>query len=402
MPKVNPEIMRWARESMGLTFEQAATKLGIREARGVSAVDRLIALENGEPEPTRPMLVKMSRQYRRPLLAFYMSAPPLRGDRGQDFRNLPEDHPLTHDALLDTLIRNISARQSMVRAVLEDEDDVEVLPFVGCMEMADGVSAIQSSISSTIGVSGADFRREASPERAFGLLRAGVEAAGVFVILMSNLGSHHTSIDLESYRGFTLSDEIAPFIVINDQDSRAAWSFTLLHEMAHLWLGQTGISGGRVGQAIEQFCNDVASQFLLPTEELTELDLDDSTEIGIAESRVNNFARQRNLSGSMVAYNLYRIGKISEPFWNQLSEVFRNRWLAQRAEQRERNRAQEERTGPGYFVVRRHRIGPALISLVGRTMAEGSLTTLQAGRVLGVNPKNVDPLLGIGAPAAGR
>ena len=400
MPKVNPEILRWARETMSLTPEQATTKLGLRDAKGVTATDRLAALEAGEIEPTRPMLVKMAKQYRRPLLTFYLLDPPRRGDRGQDFRTLPEHHSMTADSLLDALIRNVSARQSMVRAVLEDEDDVEPLAFVGCMEMADGVSATQSSIRSTIGVSLGDFRNQPSPERAFTLLRSGVESAGVFVLLMSNLGSYHTSIDLEAYRGFTLSDDIAPFVIINDQDSTSAWSFTLLHELTHVWLGQTGVGGARAGQVIEQFCNDVASHFLLPTEEITQLNVEESTDIKDSELRVSDFARQRNLSSSMVAYKLYRFGKIGEDTWIQLSEAYRNMWLDQRSERRRRARAQEG--GPDYHVVRRHRVGPALISLVHRTMADGSKTTLQAGRVLGVSAKNVQPLLKIGDSSAGR
>ena len=166
--------------------------------------------------------------------------------------------------------------------------------------MAVGVPTIQASIVSTIDLSLAEFREQSSPELAFALLRSRAEAAGVFVLLMSNLGSYHTSIDLEAYRGFTLSDEIAPFIVINDQDSRAAWSFTLLHELTHLWLGQTGISGARAVQVIERFCNDVAGQFLLPAEELGELDVDDSTNLELSMSRVSEFATHRNLSASLV------------------------------------------------------------------------------------------------------
>ena len=70
MPAVNPEILVWARETAGLTLQDAAAKVGIRDARGVAAVDRLAALERGAGEPTRPVLVRMARHYRRPLLAF--------------------------------------------------------------------------------------------------------------------------------------------------------------------------------------------------------------------------------------------------------------------------------------------------------------------------------------------
>lgn len=401
MTKVNPEILQWARETIGFTLEQATKKLSLNDARGISAVDRLISLETGDVEPTRSMLVKMAKQYRRPLLTFYMSTPPRKGDRGQDFRTLNLDDASGSAPLLDALIRNIDARQSMVRSALEDDADVESLDFVGSMEMASGVSAIQESIRSTIGVSLAEFRAEQSPELAFALLRSKVEAVGVFVLLMSNLGSYHTSIDLEAYRGFTLADDIAPFIVINDQDSRAAWSFTLLHELTHLWLGQTGVGGARVVRAIEQFCNDVAGQFFLPEQELAQLDVDDSIAIDQSIASVSEFAGQRNVSSSLVAYQLYRMGSISEATWNYLSSAFRDLWLGHRSEQRESARTQEG-SGPDYYVVRRHRIGTALISLVSRTMAEGSMTTSQAGTVLGVNAKNVHNLLGLAEPSAGR
>ena len=64
MPQVNPDILRWARETAGLTLEDAVAKLSIKDARGTTAVDRLRALEQGETPPTRPMLSKMAKQYR--------------------------------------------------------------------------------------------------------------------------------------------------------------------------------------------------------------------------------------------------------------------------------------------------------------------------------------------------
>ena len=401
MPKVKKEILVWARETAGLTPEEAVEKLGIREARGVPAIDRLAALEAGDVAPTRPMIVKMAKRFRRPLLTFYMSAPPREGDRGQDFRTLPEGYSTAADVLLDALIRDIRARQSMVRAVLEDEDEAEPLPFVGSLEMSDGVPNVLASIRETLGVDLAEFRSQAHPVDAFALLRAGAEAAGMFVLLIGNLGSYHTTINLETFRGFALADEIAPFVVINDQDAKPAWSFTLLHELAHLWLGLTGVSGANAEAAIESFCNDVAGEFLLPTDELEQLRLNRATDFDTAQTRISEFARDRNLSRSMVAYKLYRAGVIEQATWRELSTAFREQWLNARAARRERARDQDG--GPSYFVVRRHRVGTALIDLVRRVMAGGALTTSKAGKVLGVKPKNVQALVDIGRQnGAGR
>ncbi len=397
MPRVNPDILRWARESAGLTPDEAVAKLQLGPARGASAVERLAALEAGEVLPTRPMLVTMAKHYRRPLLTFYLSAPPRRGDRGQDFRTLPEGRSLAQDPLLDALIRDVCARQSMVRAVLEDEEEAALLSFVGSMNMSDGVPPVLSSIRDTLRINLLDFRAQPSPLEAFALLRRAAEEAGVFVLLMGNLGSYHTAIKLKLFRGFALADEIAPFVVINDRDSRAAWSFTLLHELTHVWLGQTGISGARAELAIERLCNDVAGEFLLPRDELEQISLDDATDIRSTELRISEFVRGRNLSHSMVAYRLYRAGTIGEDIWRHLSTTFRDKWRQERDRQREQARDQEG--GPNFYVVRGHRAGRALLDLVGRMVSVGALTTSKAGKVLGVKAKQVQALLETRRPA---
>lgn len=380
MPQVNPDILKWARETSGLSLEEATKKLGIRDARGVAPIERLEALETGEVEPSRPMLVRMSKKYRRPLLTFYLSKPPVRGDRGQDFRTLPDEVSAVDEALLDALIRDVVARQSLVRSALEDEDEAATLAFVGSGDMASGVPVARKAIRATIGLSLEEFRAARTPDEAFQLLRTRIEEAGVFVLLLGNLGSHHTNIDLDTFRGFTIADPIAPFIVVNDHDSRAAWSFTLLHELTHLWLGQTGVSAGAPEKAVEQFCNEVASEYLLPAAELPDLELPVPFEVEAAAGMIDEFASARNVSRSMVAYKLHRLNHLSAAAWRQLSRYFRERWLE--AQDRRREEGREGSGGPDYYVVRRHRLGSSLVEVTARLMMAGALTTSKAGRVL--------------------
>lgn len=391
MPRVNHEILRWARETAGLTEEEAVEKLHLPESKGVTAVDKLRALEAGQTIPTRTLLLKMADAYRRPLLVFFMSAPPRKGDRGEDFRTLPEGHSNAQEALLDVVIRNVKARQSLIRVVLEEEDEARRLPFVGSMKVSDGPDAVLASIRETLGVELlAIFRRQRSPDDAFALLRSASEKAGIFVLLIGDLGSHHTAIDLETFRGFALADEIAPFVIINDRDSHAAWSFTLLHELVHIWLGQTGVSGASAEISIEQFCNHIAGEFLLPSSELGQLQLDDVRDASHVMRQISAFATERNLSSSMVAYKLYLTNIIDQAVWHKCSVMFRDRWLDERERRRERQREQEG--GPNYYIVRRHRLGTALINLVLRMMSSGVLTTSKAGMILNVKPKNVHRL----------
>jgi Zn-dependent peptidase ImmA (M78 family) len=239
-----------------------------------------------------------------------------------------------------------------------------------------------------------EYRAASSADEAFKILRESVESIGVYVVLAGNLGSHHTAIDLRSFRGFALADPIAPFVVMNDQDARAAWSFTLLHELTHLWLGQTGVSGNSGEMAIERFCNDVAGEFLLPAAELLTLALPDPENEQHFAELITEIANDRNISRSMVAYKLYRLNRVQREVWHRLSATFREEWLASRENRRERARGQKG--GANYYTVRRHRVGDALIGAVRRMMRTGTLTTTKAGKVLGVKPKNVQSLVGLG------
>ena len=227
MTEVNPEILTWARQTAGLTREEAVRKLGIRNARGMAAVDRLAALEAGENEPTRPLLIKMAKQYRRPLLTFYLRSPPRKADRGADFRSLPRG-PLHRGR--SPLGRTSSGCQGSpehgAMSAGGKKRKTEPAPFVGARTIADGTARRPSSrwsgcselITGTIALS-------EMPGLHSRLLREHAEAAGVFVMLKGDLGSHHTAIEVETFRGFAIADDIVPFVVINDRDSPSAWSF---------------------------------------------------------------------------------------------------------------------------------------------------------------------------------
>lgn len=390
MPMVEPSILQWARESAGLSLEDAAARVGINAARGISGADRLLALETEKGDVSRPVLLRMAKIYRRPLVTFYLDEPPSRGDRGEDFRTLPDRHT-GGEPLVDALVRDIRSRQAVVRAVLVEEEEAEPLPFIGSMSRNDGVGPVLASIREALGLDLAAFRAQGSADAAFALLRSRVEAAGIYVLLIGNLGSHHSAINVDAFRGFALADPIAPFVVINDQDAKAAWSFTLLHEVAHLWIGATGVSGGHFEGAVEQFCNEVASSFLLPQQELDQLMITRATDLNEAKQLLTEFAQERLVSRSLVAYRLFRADKINERIWRALTDAFRAEWLQTRAAQRERARGMDG--GPNFYIVRRHRLGAALLSFVARNMSEGVLTPTRASKLLGVKPRSVHMLL---------
>ena len=259
---INPEMLSWARKSIELSLEEAARKIGLNTTRQGSPAERLKAFESGRAEPTRNLLLKMERAYHQSLITFYMPDPPLKEDRGADFRTLPDS--TKEPPLLDILLRDIRARQDMIRSILEDDEDYPRLDFVNSLSDSDSISTVIDHIRKILKIPGHDSPGigEKSPEDLFLKLRNRVQEMGVFVILEGNLGSHQTNFSTEVFRGFAVSDDIAPFIVINPHDSKAAHSFTLIHELTHILVGATGISAKPVtdtpytpDEHIEHFCN---------------------------------------------------------------------------------------------------------------------------------------------------
>ena len=376
MPRVNPAILSWARETVGLSIADAARQLALSEVR-------LQAFEAGDRDPTAKQLARMADKYRRPLLTFYLPAPPQRRDRGQDFRTLPGERIPGSEETLDALLRDILARQRLVRAALEEAEEAAPITFVASARMRDGVDALVAAMTGVLREGLAEFRAQRSVTDAFSVLRDAVERTGVFVVLAGNLGTHHSNIDPEVFRGFALSDPVAPFVVINENDSRAAWSFTLLHELAHIWLGQTGISGYGGEVEVERFCDEVAAGLLLDMHELRQLGRLQGLAIDDLKRLVERFAAGRNLSRKMVAYNLMRAGMIPAATYRNLARAFDDDRIA---EEQARPRGEG---GPDYYVVRRHRIGSGLVTLVRRMVEGGVLSSTKAGKVLGVKPTAV-------------
>lgn len=395
MATVNPEILIWARESNGLSVESAAKKLALRDTAKSTAEEKLLALENGKI-PTRPMLLRMAKQYRKPLLTFYLSQPPEKADRGEDFRTLPNGISPEEDALVDVLIRDIKARQSMLRETLIEEDEAEALPFIGSMEMDAGFESVARNITDVLDFSLIEFRGYKTTAEAFRYLRRLSENLGVYVLLKGNLGSHHTTIDTSIFRGFVLSDSYAPFIVINDQDSKAAWCFTLLHELAHLWLGQTGVSSAYSDSVIEKFCNDVASEILLPSTDLNDF-MPERNDFDILADQIYNYASDNNISSALVSYRLLRSNYIDQNLWLRLGAHFKAIWIQIKSKRKEANKDQDG--GPSYYVVRRNKLGDALVSFVERMTNSGALTPTRASVLLGVKPIRVQKLFESGQAA---
>jgi Zn-dependent peptidase ImmA (M78 family) len=393
--QINPGMLTWARETAGFSVEEAAAKLDLKDTGRATAAQKLLAAERGERPIASGMLERAAAIYHRPLVTFYLPAPPIRGDRGEDFRTTGHAISLRENALLDALLRDIRARQQLLREALLDEDEnTRPLPFVGSFAVSDGATKVAAAIRVVLDVTPEDQRKAKDAEALFALLRTAAERAGIFVLLLGDLGSHHSDIDANVFRGVALADDLAPFVVINDNDAVTARSFSLVHELAHIWIGASGVSGplqGRPDNLIERFCNEVAGEFLLPETALGRLAEARGADFAQAMAVTADVARQWNISQGVIAYRMLLNGWIDNGVATALFRAFADRWRTQK--EREREDRKSDDAGPSYYVVRRSRLGAGLLDTVRRALQEEVLTHTKAARILGVAPSSVDQLL---------
>jgi len=147
------------------------------------------------------------------------------------------------------------------------------------------------------------------------------EAAGVLV-MRSGIVDNNTrrKLRVDEFRGFALVDEYAPLVFLNGSDSKAAQMFTLAHELAHIWLGETGIFDIDVAQTnhsgIERWCNKVAAELLVPLQHLQE-NIEANEVIEQTIKRFTKFLFDAGQINRQIFFSLYqeelvRISKIKQ------------------------------------------------------------------------------------------
>jgi Zn-dependent peptidase ImmA (M78 family) len=148
-------------------------------------------------------------------------------------------------------------------------------PFVGAASLRSPVARVAEEMRTALGFDLEDRRRCRTWTEALRRFIVQAEDLGVLVMLSGVVGSNnHRPLDPREFRGFALADDLAPLAFINGKDTKAAQMFTLAHELAHLWLGESALTdaspASTVTRKIEVWCNAVAAELLVPLAVLDE------------------------------------------------------------------------------------------------------------------------------------
>lgn len=262
---VNPEVLRWARETAGLSVEAVAGKLG-RKSVDAQTVSEW---ETGNATPTYPQLEALAHDiYRRPVAIFFFPVIPQEETPKTEFRTLPEVLVEGLPAEMVNLYRKAKVFQLNLEELYEGQNpvDVPLLDRFRLHEDSDVVS-ITPAIRQALGLSVEEQSDWRSTETAFKKWREALESKGIFVF--------KDAFRNDDYSGFCLWDRKYPIIYVNNSMPPSRQVFTLFHELGHLLYRSGGIDyrsrdilrfyQGHY-RTIEVSCNRFANDFLVPRE----------------------------------------------------------------------------------------------------------------------------------------
>jgi len=256
-----PDLLQWAIERSGKDWLEVHTRF-----------PKLAGWIDGSDQPTINQLEDFAAATYTSFGQLFLKAPPEDKLTLPDFRT-PDVQTITRPSvhLLDT-IYSCEIRQEWYRNYMQSIG-AEPLPFVSSESLDAAPESVAARIAGTISFDIPARASAASWDAALTQMVRQAEDAGVLVMRSGIVGNNtHRSLDSGEFSGFAMVDIHAPLVFINAKDSRSRQMFTLAHELAHIWLGESGLSllelKGSYSRKIEQWCNAVAAELLVPMKSL--------------------------------------------------------------------------------------------------------------------------------------
>jgi len=366
---INTDMLTWARERSGISVPDFARRCGISE-------QRLREWESGERKLTFNQAMRFAEKAHVPFGYLFLAKPPEEVLPIPDLRTLEGQGVQRPSAELLDLVKLMMQRQEWYREYLQ-QHFAETNPYVGRASSSDSVESIVEDIRACLDV-------EPHPNRGkwddyYRDLVQRIESLGILVMRQGNLGHHSRPLNVDEFRGFAIVDEYAPIIFVNHSDALGARLFTLIHELCHIWIGQSGISDGNTNthRREEVLCNAVAAEFLVPAQEFRALWQHDSENW---HDNLPPLEAHFHVSTWTLARRALTLNFISQQEYGRY--IF---------EQKRRYEQRKGGGGPTYYQTKKAQISRQFSQAVVGEALSGQLLLREAGELLGgIKPGKIE------------
>ena len=264
---VRPELLHWACDRAG------DRKTALREKFALEAWIK------GDTKPTLKQLEEFARAARVAVGYLFLQEPPEEALPIRDMRTIGSRRVRRPSPDLLDMIYLFQQRQEWYREFAEQHGH-DPIRFVGSATLSDIAADVAATIRQTLNFEMAARWDCDTPSDLMRLFVERVELAGVLVMVSGVVkNSTNRVLDPGEFRGFALADSLAPVVFVNGNDGKPAQMFTLAHELAHLWLGESALSDVTLNTAAsnetEKWCNQVAADVLVPIAQLMKMAIAD-------------------------------------------------------------------------------------------------------------------------------
>jgi len=343
---ITPNVLNWARESARMTESIAAAKVSV-------TIEKLQEWENGISQPTIKQAQTLAKAFKRPFALFFLPEVPRDFQPLQDFRKSGAKSLTTSSIFI---IREIQQKQAWISDLNSDNEE-GLLSFVGRFNINDSPQLVAEDILKTLDIYPTKYKTE-NP------IRDWIDAAesnGIYISRTSFINSR-LKLNSEEVQGFAISDPYAAFIFINSEDWNAPQLFTLVHEIAHIWIAETGISNEvepgikdkSKHHPVEIFCNEVAAHALMPKDFMLNLSVQSFDNI----KEVYKAAKSIGVSSFALIVRALNFNLVTFPNYQNLkkqADFEYSEYLKKEAQKKAKKKEKDSSGGPNYFLLQLNR-----------------------------------------------
>ncbi|NNN06573.1 MAG: ImmA/IrrE family metallo-endopeptidase [Elusimicrobia bacterium] len=372
---IRPELLRWACRRSGIAGDALAHRF-----------PQFQAWVSKEVRPTLKQVEQFAKATYTPIGFLFLPEPPVEQVPIPDFRTVAGKKVRQPSPdLLDT-IYICQQRQEWYRDYARSWGETP-RAFVGSARVASGIEATARDIREKLGLDVQERVRIFTFVDALRLFMEQADAMGVLVMCSGVVaGNNRRRLDPDEFRGFAMSDDLAPLIFINGADTKGAQMFTLAHELAHVWLGQSAVSNAQAsevsGNEVERWCNQVAAELLVPIA-LFRQDYREDEDLHV---ELNRLSRRFKVSTLVILRRIRDLGGLSD-------EKF---WSAYRAELERLSAVVKKDGGGDFYLTTAARVSKRFARAVISSTLEGQTLHRDAFRMLGFSKLDTFRQLGRG------